>query len=37
VGQSKLYVTRGLGEVNIPLRVLCPPEIALLVLNGSRS
>jgi hypothetical protein len=36
VGGSRLFVTRGLGEVNVPLRVLCPPEIALLVLKRAR-
>jgi len=35
VGRSRLFVTRGLGEVNIPLRVLCPPEIALLTLRSA--
>jgi hypothetical protein len=37
VNGSRLFVTRGLGEVNIPLRVLCPPEIALLLLERARN
>jgi hypothetical protein len=33
IGGSSLFVTRGLGEVTIPLRVFCPPEIAVLELK----
>ncbi len=30
---THLYITRGLGEIFPPLRVLCPPEIALITLR----
>jgi predicted MPP superfamily phosphohydrolase len=31
--KGALYVNRGLGVVNFPLRTFCPPEIALLTLR----
>ncbi len=33
-GQTSLYVNRGLGMSNLPLRFGAPPEVALLVLTG---
>ena len=36
VGVAKLFVTRGLGEVVTPFRVLCEPEIAVLELRRAR-
>ena len=34
---SQVFVSRGLGESGIPLRMNCPPEINLLTLAGSRT
>ncbi len=36
LGRTKLYVTRGLGEVVTPFRILCEPEIAVLELKRAR-
>ena len=33
-GESKMYVSRGLGMAGLPLRLNCPREIALLQLSG---
>lgn len=33
-GDSSLFVTRGIGTLNIPARFLCPPEVAILTLTG---
>jgi uncharacterized protein len=30
-----LYTNRGLGTVNLPVRMNCPPEITLLTLRRS--
>lgn len=35
--QSKVFVTRGIGETGIPIRVNSPPEINLLTLKKSES
>jgi predicted MPP superfamily phosphohydrolase len=35
VGVAKLFVTRGLGEVVTPFRVLCEPEISVLELRSA--
>jgi len=32
-GDIKLYISKGLGTVGLPLRVNCPPEISVLTLN----
>ena len=32
-GEDRLYVSRGLGVVGLPLRIAAPPEIALLTLR----
>jgi len=34
VGESMLFVTRGLGEVVVPFRLGCEPEIAVLELRA---
>ena len=33
VGKARLYVNRGLGQVGIPLRLFCRPELALFTLT----
>jgi hypothetical protein len=33
VGQARLYVNRGLGQVGLPLRFLCRPEISIFTLE----
>ncbi len=32
IGESHLYVTRGIGVVGLPLRLNCPPEITQIIL-----
>ena len=34
VGEARLYVNRGLGQVGIPFRLFCRPELALFTLTG---
>lgn len=34
VGKARLYVNRGLGQVGIPLRLFCRPELALFTLTA---
>jgi predicted MPP superfamily phosphohydrolase len=34
VGKARLYVNRGLGQVGIPLRLFCRPELALFTLTS---
>jgi len=34
IGQTQLFITRGLGEVVPPLRINCPPEMAVLTLRA---
>jgi predicted MPP superfamily phosphohydrolase len=34
-GRLQLYVNRGLGTVGVPIRLNCPPEIALLTLRSA--
>lgn len=34
---SNLYVTRGIGTLNIPARFLCPPELAILTLVSRKA
>jgi uncharacterized protein len=34
-GSLQLYVNRGLGTVGVPIRLNCPPEIALLTLRAA--
>lgn len=33
--ESSLFVTRGIGTLNIPARFLCPPELAILTMRRS--
>jgi uncharacterized protein len=33
-GDSRLFVTRGLGTVGMRVRFACPPEVALLTLRA---
>lgn len=35
LGNTKLYVNRGIGTALLPLRFLCPPEVACLRVVGS--
>jgi hypothetical protein len=32
-GQTNMFVSRGLGTVYVPVRVNCPPEVAILTLE----
>ena len=34
LGNTRMYISRGLGKVVVPLRILCPPEIAVFELQG---
>jgi predicted MPP superfamily phosphohydrolase len=34
IGRTQLFITRGLGEVVPPLRINCPPEMAVLTLRA---
>lgn len=34
VGKARIYVNRGLGQVGIPLRLFCRPELALFTLTA---
>jgi predicted MPP superfamily phosphohydrolase len=33
-GGSSLFVSRGVGTVYVPLRINCPPEVALVTLTS---
>jgi predicted MPP superfamily phosphohydrolase len=33
--KSKIFVSRGIGTIYVPLRVNCPPEVALLTLQAA--
>ena len=35
VGQTQMYVSRGIGTVGLPMRVNCPPEITRITLRRS--
>jgi hypothetical protein len=35
IGNAWLFITRGVGEIIPPLRINCPPEIALLTLRAA--
>ena len=37
IGGSWLFINRGLGEITPPIRINCPPEIALLTLRSVES
>jgi len=34
-GKTQMYISRGLGKVVVPLRILCPPEIPVFYLQKS--
>lgn len=34
-GDSRLFVTRGIGTTGLRVRFACPPELAVLTLRGS--
>ena len=34
---APLYVSRGIGTVEIPVRLFCPPELPIFTLRGSRA
>ncbi|HKT79389.1 MAG TPA: metallophosphoesterase [Vicinamibacterales bacterium] len=34
-GQTTIFVSRGLGTVYVPVRINCPPEVALLTLRAA--
>jgi predicted MPP superfamily phosphohydrolase len=36
-GGTTMFVSRGIGTVYVPVRVNCPPEVALLTLEAERS
>lgn len=36
-GRTTMFVSRGLGTVYVPIRVNCPPEVAILTLESSSS
>ncbi len=35
VGRTRVYVSRGIGGAEIPIRIHCPPEVTLLELKGA--
>lgn len=37
IGSSRMYVSRGIGTVGIPVRINCPPEITRITLVGKPS
>jgi uncharacterized protein len=37
IGSSRMYVSRGIGTVGVPIRINCPPEVTLLTLVGDHS
>jgi len=32
-GGTTMFVSRGIGTIYVPVRVNCPPEVAILTLN----
>ncbi|HOP80699.1 MAG TPA: hypothetical protein PLZ21_09070, partial [Armatimonadota bacterium] len=34
-GEMRVYTSRGIGISNLPMRFLCPPEIAYITLRSS--
>jgi len=34
LGRTRIYISRGLGTIVVPLRVACPPEMPLLTLSA---
>ncbi|MGH9375189.1 MAG: metallophosphoesterase [Terriglobia bacterium] len=37
LGETQIYVSRGIGKVLLPVRVACPPEISCLCLKRDRT
>jgi uncharacterized protein len=33
-GKTQMYISRGIGKVVVPVRILCPPEIPVFYLHG---
>ncbi|MCB1089824.1 MAG: metallophosphoesterase, partial [Verrucomicrobiae bacterium] len=33
-GDQRLYVTRGIGSLGVPVRFCCPPEISLITMRA---
>jgi predicted MPP superfamily phosphohydrolase len=33
IGDSLLYVSRGVGTIGVPFRINCPPEVTLFTLT----
>lgn len=33
-GETKFFTSRGIGVVEVPVRILCPPEVAIFTLKG---
>ena len=33
-GRTQMYISRGLGKVVVPVRILCPPEIPVFYLHA---
>lgn len=36
-GPSSIFVSRGIGTVYVPIRINCPPEVAMITLRGTRA
>jgi predicted MPP superfamily phosphohydrolase len=37
VNRTELFVSRGVGTVILPIRINCPPEVAIVTLRGMTS
>jgi predicted MPP superfamily phosphohydrolase len=35
-GETRIFVSRGMGTVYVPVRINCPPEVAVLTLQSAR-
>jgi predicted MPP superfamily phosphohydrolase len=33
LGETQIYISRGIGKVVVPVRVSCPPEVVRIVLH----
>jgi predicted MPP superfamily phosphohydrolase len=36
MGKTTMFVSRGVGTVYVPVRLNCPPEVAVLTLESTR-
>jgi predicted MPP superfamily phosphohydrolase len=34
-GETSIFVSRGIGTVYVPIRINCPPEVALVTLHSA--